>query len=140
MTAMSNYMEDKLINHIFRDTAWSAESGLYVGLVGLYSAAELEAGTITKEISGNAYARVSVKGNANWNVGPDGHPGLTDNESAIEFTTSSGGDWGWVSGLFLSNASTAGEVILYGALTAAKLVTDGDQFVIAAGDLDITFA
>ena len=138
MTAMSNYMENKLINHIFRDTAWSAESGLYVGLVGLYDAAELEAGTITKEISGNAYARVSVKGNANWSAGSTN--GLTDNESAIEFTTSSGGDWGHISGIFLSNASTSGDVILYGALTAVKFVEDGDQFVIAAGDLDITFA
>lgn len=138
MTAMSNYMENKLINHIFRDTAWSAESGLYVGLVGLYSAAELEAGTITKEISGNAYARMSVKGNANWSAGSTS--GLTDNEAAIEFVTSSGGDWGWVSGVFLSNAASSGDVILYGSLTAPKLVTDGDQFVIAAGDLDITFA
>ena len=135
MTAMSNYMENKLINHIFRDTAWSAESGLYVGLD---VAAELEAGTITKEISGNAYARMSVKGNANWSAGSTS--GLTDNEAAIEFVTSSGGDWGWVSGVFLSNAATSGDVILYGALTAPKLVTDGDQFVIAAGDLDITFA
>mgnify|MGYP003644338274 FL=1 len=138
MTAMSNYMENKLINHIFRDTAWSAEAGLHLGLVGLYVAAELEAGTITKEISGNAYARMSVKGNANWSAGSTS--GLTDNESAIEFVTSSGGDWGWVSGVFLSNAATSGDVILYGALTAPKLVTDGDQFVIAAGDLDITFA
>jgi len=140
MTAMSNYMEDKLIDHIFRDTAWAVESGLHVGLVGQYVAAELEAGTITKEISGNAYARISVKGNANWNVGPDGHPGLTDNENEIAFVAAAGGDWGHISGLFLSTASTGGEVILYGPLTSVKIVEDGDQFVIAAGDLDITFA
>jgi len=138
MTAMSNYMENKLIDHICRDTAWAQESGLYVGLVGAYSAADLEAGTITAEISGNAYARVSVKGNANWSAG--GTSGLTDNESDIEFTTAAGGDWGYVSGLFLSNAATTGDVILYGALTTPKIVEDGDQFVISAGDLDITFA
>ena len=138
MTAMSNYMENKLIDHICRDTAWAQESGLYVGLVGKYVAADLEAGTITQEISGNAYARVSVKGDSNWSAG--GTNGLTDNDNAIEFVTAAGGDWGHVSGLFLSNASTAGDVILYGALTAVKLVEDGDQFVIAAGDLDITFA
>ena len=138
MTAMSDYMENKLINHICRDTAWAQESGLYVGLVGKFDAAELEAGTITKEISGNAYARISVKGNANWSDGSTN--GLTDNENDITFAAASGGDWGHVSGLFLSNASTAGNVILYGALTAVKIVEDGDQFVISAGDLDITFA
>jgi hypothetical protein len=139
MTAMSNYMENKLINHIVRDTAWTAPSVVYVGLVGLYDAAELEAGTITKEISGNAYARVSVKGDAKW-TGGSATNGLTDNVDAIEFVTAAGGDWEHVSGLFLSNASTAGDVILYGALTSVKFVEDGDQFVIAAGDLDITFA
>ena len=138
MTAMSNYMENKLIDHIVRDTSWTAPANVYVGLVGNFSAADLEAGTITAEISGNAYARVSVKGDANWSAG--GTSGLTDNENAIEFTTAAGGDWGYVSGLFLSNASTAGDVILYGALTTPKIVEDGDQFVIAAGDLDITFA
>ena len=138
MTAMSDYMENKLINHILRDTSWTAPSVVYVGLVGLYNAAELEAGTITKEISGNAYARISVKGDAKWSAGSTS--GLTDNEAAIEFVAAAGGDWGHVSGLFLSNASTAGDVILYGALTSVKIVEDGDQFVIAAGDLDITFA
>jgi hypothetical protein len=138
MTAMSDYMENKLINHICRDTAWAQESGLYVGLVGKFVAADLEAGTITQEISGNAYARISVKGNANWSDGSTS--GLTDNENDITFAAAAGGDWGHVSGLFLSNASTAGNVILYGALTAVKIVEDGDQFVIAAGDLDITFA
>ena len=139
MTAMSNYMENKLINHIVRDTAWTAPSVVYVGLVGLYDAAELEAGTITKEISGNAYARISVKGDAKW-TGGAGTNGITDNVAAIEFVTAAGGDWGYVSGLFLSNAASTGDVLLYGALTTPKIVEDGDQFVIAIGDLDITFA
>tara|TARA_Y100000593_G_scaffold87000_1_gene166718 strand:- start:96 stop:509 length:414 start_codon:yes stop_codon:yes gene_type:complete len=137
MTAMSNYMENKLIDHILRDTAWSAPSSIYVGLVGEYSAANLEAGTITEELSGGSYARVSVKGDSNWSAGSTS--GLTDNENDISFTTATG-DWGYVSGLFLSNASTAGNVILYGALTTPKIIENGDQFVIAAGDLDITFA
>jgi hypothetical protein len=139
MTAMSDYMERKLVNHIFRDTSWTAPSVIYVGLVGLYNAAELEAGTITKELSGGSYARVSVKGDAKWPDPAAVTNGLTDNVAAIEFATASA-DWGHVSGLFISNASTAGDVLLYGSLTAVKQVDDTDQFVIAIGDLDITFA
>jgi hypothetical protein len=134
---MSNYLENKLIDHLLRDTAFSAPANMYVGLVGAYSASELEAGTLTGELSGGSYARVSVKGNSNWSAG--GTNGQTDNENNISFTTATG-DWGYVSGLFLADASSAGNVVLYGTLTTPKIVENGDQFVIAAGDLDITFA
>jgi hypothetical protein len=137
MTAMSNYLENKLIDHLLRDTAFSAPANMYVGLVGAYSASELEAGTLTGELSGGSYARVSVKGNSNWSAGSTN--GQTDNENNISFTTATG-DWGYVSGLFLADASSAGNVVLYGTLTTPKIVENGDQFVIAAGDLDITFA
>ena len=46
MTAMSNYLENKLIDHILRSTSFSAPSNIYVGLVGKYDAAQLEAGTL----------------------------------------------------------------------------------------------
>ena len=137
MTAMSNYLENKLIDHLLRDTAFSAPSNMYVGLVGAYSASELEAGTLSGELSGGSYARVSVKGDSNWSAGSTN--GQTDNENNISFTTATG-DWGYVSGLFLADASSGGNVILYGTLTTPKIVENGDQFVIAAGDLDITFA
>lgn len=137
MTAMSNYLENKLIDHLLRDTAFSAPANMYVGLVGAYSASELEAGTLSGELSGGSYARVSVKGDSNWSAGSTN--GQTDNENNISFTTATG-DWGYVSGLFLVDASSGGNVILYGTLTTPKIVENGDQFVIAAGDLDITFA
>ena len=137
MTAMSNYLENKLIDHLLRDTAFSAPGSMYVGLAGAYDAAELEAGTLTGELSGGSYARVSVKGDSNWSAG--GTNGHTDNENNISFTTATG-DWGYVSGLFLADASSGGNVILYGSLTTPKIVENGDQFVISAGDLDITFA
>ena len=137
MTAMSNYLENKLIDHLLRDTAFSAPANMYVGLAGAFDAAELEAGTLTGELSGGSYARVSVKGDANWSAG--GTNGHTDNENNISFPTATG-DWGYVSGLFLADASSGGNVILYGALTTPKIVENGDQFVISAGDLDITFA
>lgn len=137
MTAMSNYLENKLIDHILRDTAFSAPSAIYVGLVGKYDASQLEAGTLTHELSGGSYARVSVKGDSNWSAGSTN--GLTDNENDISFTAASN-EWGHVSGVFLADASSGGNVILYGQLDATKFVENGDQFIFSAGDLDITFA
>jgi hypothetical protein len=138
MTAMSNYLENKLIDHLLRTSAFSAPTNVYVGLVGKYDAAQLEAGTLTHEFSGGAYARSSgIKGDAYWSAG--GTSGLTDNDQNVEFTAASN-EWGHVSGLFVSDAASGGNVLLYGALTAVKFVENGDQFIISAGDFDITFA
>ena len=145
MTAMSNYLENKLIDHLLRASAFSAPANVYVGLVGKYDATQLEAGTLTHEFSGGAYARSSgIKGNASIHdienlLQLGGTSGLTDNEQNVEFIAASN-EWGHVSGLFVSDAASGGNVLLYGALTAVKFVENGDQFIISAGDFDITFA
>ena len=137
MTAMSNYLENKLIDHILRGTSFSQPS-IYVGLVGKYDAAQLEAGTLTHELSGGSYARIgSIRGDVYWSAGST--DGLTDNESNITFAAASN-EWGHVSGIFLADAASAGNVLLYGSLTVVKEVFNTDQFIVSAGDFDITFA
>jgi len=137
MTAMSNHLENKLIDHLLRGTSYS-QPDIYVGLVGKYDAAQLEAGTLTHELSGGSYARVgSIRGDSYWSAGSTN--GLTDNESAITFPAATN-EWGHVSGIFIADASTTGNVLLYGSLTAAKFVENTDQFIVSAGDFDITFA
>ncbi len=137
MTAMSNYLENKLIDHLLRGTSYS-QPDVYVGLVGKYDAAQLEAGTLTHELSGGSYARVgSIRGDSYWSAGSTN--GLTDNESAITFPAATN-EWGHVSGIFIADASTTGNVLLYGSLTATKFVENTDQFIVSAGDFDITFA
>ena len=137
MTAMSNYLENKLIDHILRGTSFSQPS-VYIGLVGKYDAAQLEAGTLTHELSGGSYARVgSIRGDSYWSAGSTN--GLTDNENAISFTAASN-EWGHVSGVFIADAASTGNVLLYGSLTIVKFVENTDQFIISAGDFDITFA
>jgi len=137
MTAMSNHLENKLIDHLLRGTSYS-QPDIYVGLVGKYDAAQLEAGTLTHELSGGSYARVgSIRGDSYWSAGSTN--GLTDNESAITFPAATN-EWGHVSGIFIADASTTGNVLLYGSLTATKFVENTDQFIVSAGDFDITFA
>ena len=137
MTAMSNYLENKLIDHLLRGTSYS-QPDVYVGLVGKYDAAQLEAGTLTHELSGGSYARVgSIRGNSYWSAG--GTSGLTDNESAITFPAATS-EWGHVSGIFIADATSTGNILLYGSLTATKFVENTDQFIVSAGDFDITFA
>ena len=56
MSAMSDYLENKLIDQLFRGQSAPPTASLYVGLL---TAAPSDAGGGT-EVAGNGYARVSV--------------------------------------------------------------------------------
>ena len=134
MSAMSTYLENALASHVLRNTAYTTPgTTIYVGLIRFYETAKLEAGTVTQEATGGAYARVQVTA---WDAPSDG---ATQNTGAITFPTATA-NWGNVSGVIVSDHATAGNVLLHGSLTTARDVKDGDVFKFNAGDLDITFA
>ena len=139
MSAMSTYLENALVNHVLRNTAYTTPgTTVYVGLIKYYDAAVVEAGTLTQEIStsgSTAYNRIQVTG---WDAASNG---ATQNTGAITFPTATA-DWGGVSGVIITDNATpgAGTVLLHGSLTTAREVKDGDVFKFNAGDLDVTFA
>ncbi len=134
MSAMSTYLENALVNHVLRNTAYTTPgTTVYVGLIKYYDAAVVEAGTLTQEASGGAYARVQVTA---WDAASNG---ATQNTGAITFPTATA-DWGGISGVIISDHASAGNVLLHGSLTSARDVKDGDVFKFNAGDLDVTFA
>jgi|TARA_B100000519_G_scaffold40587_1_gene30481 hypothetical protein len=139
MSAMSTYLENALVNHVLRNTAYTTPgTTVYVGLIKYYDAAVVEAGTLTQEIStsgSTAYNRIQVTG---WDAASNG---ATQNTGAITFPTATA-DWGGVSGVIITDNATpgAGNVLLHGSLTTAREVKDGDVFKFNAGDLDVTFA
>jgi len=132
--AMSDYLEEKLINHVLRNTAFvTPGTSVYVGLIQFYESHILEAGTLTQEVSGGSYARQQ---HSAWDD-PSG-AGATENTGVITFPTATA-DWGWISGVIVSDAATAGNVLLHGALTTPRDVVSGDVFKFNDGDLDISF-
>ena len=139
MSAMSTYLENALVKHVLRNTAYTTPgTTVYVGLIKYYDAAVVEAGTLTQEIStsgSTAYNRIQVTG---WDAASNG---ATQNTGAITFPTATA-DWGGVSGVIITDNATpgAGNVLLHGSLTTAREVKDGDVFKFNAGDLDVTFA
>ena len=129
--SFSNYLENALLNQIFRGTAYSFPGTLYVGL---YTVAPSDAGGGT-EVSGNNYARVSVTANtSNW---AESTSGATSNSGAITFPQASG-NWGTVVALGIFDASSSGNLLAWADLTTSKLVGNGDTPSFAAGDLDVT--
>jgi hypothetical protein len=128
MSAMSDYLENEILDHILGTGAYTMPSTVYVGLsTGSFN--DDNSGT---ELSGSGYARQSIAFNAASN-------GTADNSGAVDFPAATG-SWGTVSHFGLFDASTSGNLLIHGALTASKTVATGDILRIAAGDMDITAA
>ena len=128
MAEFAEYFENAIIN-LMRNVAFT-EVAVYVGLfTDSSSVADLEAGTITEEVTGGSYARELAGLSA-------ASEGTSSNAGDITFTTATG-DWGIVTYIALMDAITAGNVLMHTALDAAKTVNTGDTFVISTGDLDV---
>jgi len=134
MAALSDFLEAALLNHVFRTTNYTKPVTVYVAL---FTAAPADAGGGT-EVTGGAYARQALtSADATWAA--PGVAGLIDNVAAITFPVASAA-WGTITHLGLFDALTVGNLLMHGALTASKIIGNGDQFVIPIGNLDLTLA
>ena len=140
MPALSDYLENKIIDHILRATAFTAPATTHVGLL---TAAPNDTGGGT-EVSGGSYARVGVtSGTAAWNNtqgnttgASTGTDGTTENAAAINFPTPTAG-WGTVTHFGVYDAASGGNLLFYGALTTSKTINNGDTVSFAAGALSL---
>jgi len=130
MAGFSDYLEDKVLDHVFGGNAYTAPSTLYVAL---YTVAPTDTGGGT-EVSGGAYARQT----ATFSVsGTD--PTTASNTAAIEYPTATA-DSGTVVAVGVFDALTSGNLLAYANLTASKVVSSGDIFRFNTGYLDISLA
>jgi len=136
MSQMTDYLEAQIRTHIFRTGSFTKPTVL---AIALYTAAPGETGGGT-EVSGGSYARVQRDPlDANWTAA-SGTDGLTDNAAALTFPTPSA-NWGVVTHTAILDATSAGNMLLFGALTASKTVNNGDPAPnFPTGALDVTFA
>ncbi|MGE4164285.1 MAG: hypothetical protein AB7G23_21420 [Vicinamibacterales bacterium] len=128
MSAMSNYLETALFNEVLRATNYAPPTTVYVGL---FTSDPTDAGTGT-EVTGGAYARQAVTFGAPTD-------GAGSNSAAVTFPQATA-NWGTVSHFGIFDASTAGNLLLHGQLTASKTVNAGDVFTFPTGQLTVTFA
>jgi hypothetical protein len=146
--ALSNVYENAVLNHLFRrgtdgtarntltQPGTNGSAGIYVALFSGSTAtvaANLEAGTLTNEITLGSYSRQLVSfGTAS--------SGTITNDATVTFPTATANYDGEVTALAVMETSTGGNVIAYGNLTVAKTVTTGDTFQIATNNLTISLA
>jgi len=122
--SFSNYLENKVLDHVFGGSAYTAPSTLYVGL---FTSDPGEAGGGT-EVSGGSYARQTITFTVTGSQ--------ASSSAAVEFPTATA-SWGTITYAAVYDAVSAGNLLAYGALTASKTIDSGDVFRIPSGDFDI---
>jgi hypothetical protein len=130
MAGFSDYLEDKVLEHVFGGNAYSAPSTLYVAL---YTVAPTDTGGGT-EVSGGGYVRKT----STFNVSGT-NPTTASNSAAVEYPTATA-DYGTVVAVGIFDASSSGNLLAYANLTTSKVVSTGDVFRFNTGDLDVTLA
>ena len=130
MAALSDHAEKLLLDWMMttgsatRPTAW---------YVGLFTAAPSDSGGGT-EVSGSGYAREAVTFAAASTPG-----GTTSNTGDVDFTAA-GGNWGTITHIGIFDASSSGNLLWHGSMTASKIVNDGDTLQFSTGNIDLTIA
>lgn len=128
MSAMSDYLENEILDHILSVGSYTMPSAVYVGL-STGSFGDDNSGT---ELSGSNYSRVAATFSA-------AASGTTSNSAAIEFAAATG-SWGSISHFGVFDAASSGNLLIHGAFSSAKTIENGDVLKISTGDLDITAA
>ena len=121
---LSDYLEDKLLDHFLGTTSYTMPSSIYVAL---YTVAPSDAGGGT-EVTGGSYARQSASFDA-------ASSGATQNSANIDFADMPACT---VVAIGVHDASTGGNLLVHGTLTVNKTLDAGDTLRIATGDLDIS--
>jgi hypothetical protein len=132
MTALSSYAERKLLDHVFKNTSYTSPNAY----LGLFTSDPTDSASGT-EVSGSGYARIRIDNKmAAATTGSD-NSSIVSNAD-ITFAAASGGDFGTITHIGIFDALTSGNLLAHGALTASKVISDGDTFQINSGSLTIT--
>lgn len=142
MSQMTDFLENKLVDFLFRQQAFIPSATLYISL---HTANPTDAGSF--ETTGSGYARATVassllnwKSTQNDSLASTGNTGQTSNSAAITFGSPGVGGWGTVTHFAIWDAATGGNAYMYGALTITKTINQADTLSFAIGAITVTLA
>lgn len=126
MLSKSDYLENKILNHVLRGESYTPPAARYIAL---FTSDPTDAGTGT-EVTGGSYARqVATFSTATT--------GSSSNTADILFPVASAA-WGTVTHFAIYDALTGGNLLYKGATTPSKSVAASDQIKFAAGTLVVS--
>jgi hypothetical protein len=128
MAALSDHAEDLLLDWMMTSGSATRPTAWYLAL---FTAAPSDSGGGT-EVSTGGYSRQTIAFSA-------ASGGTTSNSADVSFTAT-GANYGTVTHIGIFDASSGGNLLWHGAMTASKTVEDGDTITFAAGNVDLTLA
>lgn len=128
MAALSDYAENKLLDHLLGKASFTMPASVRVAL---FTAAPSDAGGGT-EVTGGSYARQAIIVNTSSG-------GATNPNADVVFPVATA-SWGTITHVGIFDAASGGNLLMHGALTASKAIASGDQLIFPAADLDFALA
>lgn len=122
--AMSEYLENKLLDQVCRNQSYTPPSTVYLAL---YSTPPTDT-TSGTELSGSGYSRQSIS----FGAASAGNVASTGN---VTFGPASG-NWSTVTSIALVDASTSGNILFYKNI-ASQSVKSGNSLIVESGTLII---
>lgn len=136
MGSLSDYAEQKIIDHLLGVTSYTQLTNLYVALAAS-NVTDADTGATFDEVpNANNYARVNFN---DWTAAASRS---LSNNSIIQFNQATGGNWGTVTDIVVLDSAThgAGNIIAYDAMPSSQTINEDDQPSFAAGAVVIAFA
>ena len=142
MSIMTNYLEEKLIDHLFKTTAYSHSSpaSWYIGLHTAPYGDDSSGGTEVTTTASN-YLRIAVTRGSGFTRASSSDIRTVENAGVITFAVPSA-NWGQVThvGLWDDNGTPVGNLIIEALLQFPKTINNGDPAPkFNAGELKFTF-
>lgn len=130
--SFTDYLEDKVLKHVFTNTAYTAPTTLYIGL---FTVAPTDAGGGTEvSTAGTNYARQSMAFTVSGT-----NPTQAANTAAVEWGTAAS-SWGTIVAAAVFDAASGGNMLAWGDLTANKTISAGDVFRFPISNFTVTLA
>jgi hypothetical protein len=123
MAELSNYLENKLLDHVLRNVSYTSPTTVYVGLY-TSDPADDNSGT---EVSGGSYARQILSVTT-------ATAGVVTSSVDVTFPQATG-NWGTITHIGLLDALTSGNLLMHTPLTTSKLIETGDILKVPTGNL-----
>ena len=125
MAEFTNYLEDKLLDHVLRNVTYTSPTTCFLGL---FTAAPTDT-TSGTEVSGNSYARQPLTVTA-------ASDGVVTSSGDVTFPQATG-NWGTISHVGILDALTSGNLLMYTPLNTAKTIETGDILKVSSGNLTV---
>jgi hypothetical protein len=126
MAEFTNYLENKLLDHVLRNVSYTSPTTSYVGL---FTAAPTDTLSGT-EVSGGSYARQVLSVTT-------ASEGIVTSSADVNFPQATA-SWGTISHVGIFDALTSGNLLMYTALTTSKTIDEGDILKISTNNLTVT--